>query len=145
MLTTVAIFRDPWEAQLFRMRLDAEGLLAFVQSYHQISARWSHSYALGGVHVQVATEDVDEAREIIRRLRVGEYRAELLEMFGDLDDPHCPACGAQDFRRRATIAQIAFSFFVLFLTGVPVPPVLNRRCRACGALWEPPVASTSEN
>ncbi len=145
MLTTVAVFRDPWEAQLLRMRLDAEGLLSFVQSYHQISARWSYSYALGGVHVQVADDDVTEAHEIICRLRRGEYRVELIDMFGDLDDLCCPKCGSQDFRRRATIPQIIFSFGVLFLTGVPVPPALERRCRACGATLEPPVASISDN
>jgi hypothetical protein len=136
MLTTVATFRDPWEAQLLRMRLDVEGLLAFVQYYHQISAKWSYAYALGCVHVQVSDVDADEAREIVRRLHAGEYRAELLEMFGDIDDLKCPKCGAQDFSRHATIPQIALSFSVLLLTGVPVPPAnWSQRCRVCGARW----------
>jgi hypothetical protein len=145
MLTTVAVFRDPWQAQVLLSRLDAEGLLAFAQHYHQISARWSYSYALGGVQVQVADCDVEDAREIIRLQRDGVYRADLLERFGDLDEPCCPKCGGQDFRRRATAIQIIFSFLVLFLTGVLVPPVLERRCRTCGALWKAPVASPSTN
>ncbi|HTT98065.1 MAG TPA: hypothetical protein VMF58_08445 [Rhizomicrobium sp.] len=145
MLTTVAIFRDPWEAQLLRSRLEADGLAPFVQYYNHISAKWSYAYALGGVHVQVVDDEVSEAGAIIARMRAGALLAELRDEFGELDEPRCPKCGSADFRRRASIPQIIFSFGVLFLTGVPVPPVLARVCRACGSPWDPPVASTSEN
>jgi hypothetical protein len=39
--------------------------------------------------VQVADDEAAPARDVIRRLRAGEFRAGLLDMFGDLDDPVC--------------------------------------------------------
>lgn len=144
MLTTVAIFREPWEAQLFRSRLQAEGLLAFLQYDHRVAIDWMYAFAIGGVHVQVVDDEAPEARAVIARLRAGDFRAELLDMFGDLDDPHCPACGSQDFRRRASAPQIMFSFAILVLTGVPVPPgSWLRTCRRCGKRWEDNAAVSS--
>jgi uncharacterized paraquat-inducible protein A len=136
MLTTVAIFRDPWEAQLFQLRLEAEGVAAFVVHDHHIGMNWPWSRALGGVKVQVLDDEVQDAQSVAQRCRAGEFRADLLEMFGDLDEPTCPRCGSHDFSRRGTGAQIAFSFTAFLLTGAVVPP-LNwlRRCRFCGMRW----------
>ena len=84
MLTTVAVFGTPWEAQLLRLRLEAEDVPAFVQYENHVGMNWLAALALGGVRLQVLDEHVAEALSIKQRCRAGEFQAELLEMFGDL-------------------------------------------------------------
>lgn len=86
MLTTVAIFGKPWEAQLFRLRLEAEGVPAFIQYESHVGMNWLVSIALGGVRLQVLDAQVADALRVMQRCRAGEFQAELQEMFGDLDD-----------------------------------------------------------
>lgn len=136
MLTTVATFRDPWEAQLFRLRLEAEGVAAFVAHDHHIGMNWQWSTALGGAKVQVLDEEAADALSIARRCRAGDFRAELLDMFGDIDEPHCPACGSGTFEQRHTYPLVVLSGALFMLAGVIVPPWRwVRRCRACGTRW----------
>lgn len=137
MLTTVAIFRDPWQAHLFRTRLEAEGLPAFVQFAHHVGVNWLICYALGGVRVQVAQDDVDNVHRIVRRIDAGEFRAELLELFGDLDDRNCPNCGSSHFRARQGVLRTALSLVVIAVTRFPLPPdTSKRRCLDCGTAWD---------
>ena len=64
-MTTVATFSKPEEAHLFRMRLEAAGIPAFVQDEHIVQMDWLYSNAIGGVRVQIADEDVPAAREFL--------------------------------------------------------------------------------
>jgi hypothetical protein len=134
-LTTVASFREPWEAYLFHTRLEEDGFLAFVVHAHHIGVNWPYSTALGGVKVQVPDGDAAEAREVFARCRSGAFRTELEALFGDLDDPRCPRCGAQDYSQRRPTAEIVFTLaLMLFL---PIPAVgWRRHCRACDMIWQ---------
>ncbi len=58
MLTTVAAFREPWEAHMFCGRLMAEGIAAFVAHECHIGNAWHYSVALGGVKVQVSRKRI---------------------------------------------------------------------------------------
>ena len=87
MLTTVAIFEKPWEAELLRLRLAAEGIAAFIQFENHVGVNWLTALALGGMRLQVLDEQVADALSVVERCRAGEFSAELQEMFGDLDEP----------------------------------------------------------
>ncbi len=66
-LLTVESFSDPLEAHIAKGRLEAEGIQAFVANEHHIWANWMMSHALGGVRVQVASENIDVAKRIIEQ------------------------------------------------------------------------------
>ena len=61
-MKTIATFSKPEEAHLFRTRLGAAGIPAYVQDEHFIQMDWLYSNAIGGVRVQIADEDVEAAR-----------------------------------------------------------------------------------
>ena len=61
MLTTVASFREPWEAHMFRSRLAAEGVPAVLIHEYHIGNAWHYSTALGSVRVQVPAERKEDA------------------------------------------------------------------------------------
>jgi hypothetical protein len=90
MLSTIAIFTEPWQAHLFRLRLEADGIFATVAHEHHVTLNWPWALALGGAKVQVRHADRDRALAVETRARAGEFVAELEAELGPLDDRHCP-------------------------------------------------------
>jgi len=70
---TVAQFSLGTEAHIFRARLEAENIPAYVADEHQITANWLWSNALGGVKVRVPEVYAERAYVILRALESGEY------------------------------------------------------------------------
>jgi hypothetical protein len=136
MLTTIKTFRDPWEAHMFRGRLEAERIPAFLASDQHIWMQWQLSVALGGVRVQVPEFFADPAGEVLARCASGACQAELAEMFGDIEERRCPVCGARDIKRRPAAGEFVFTLAVMLL-GLPVKFGTSRcTCRVCGHRWQ---------
>jgi DNA-directed RNA polymerase subunit RPC12/RpoP len=136
MLITLARFRDPWEAHMFRSRLEAEGVFALVDHQYHIGMNWPWSLALGEVKVEVLDLELEEARSVWQRCRNGAFEIELLDLFGTLDDRHCPHCGSRDYRKRRSIAASVRALILVFFLP-PLPPMTwVCTCLRCGRRWE---------
>ena len=61
----VATFSKPEQAHLLRAHLEGSGVAAFVRDDLTVAADWALSNAIGGVKVEVAEEDYDEALSVI--------------------------------------------------------------------------------
>jgi hypothetical protein len=68
-LVTVETFSSPWEAQLARACLEAEGIHAIVADEHFFRLYSALTSTLGGVRLQVRPEDLDRAAELLRNRR----------------------------------------------------------------------------
>jgi hypothetical protein len=121
-LTTAARFVEPWEAHLFRMLLEAEGLFAVVAFDQHAWNNYSISWAIGGVRVQVVKAELERALDIERRCRAGEYSAALEAEFGPLD---LPSRTAGSSARRG--ADIAFSCLISLLAALTFGAVIPIR------------------
>jgi hypothetical protein len=64
-LTTVATYYQPIQAELARVRLGNEDIPAFIQGGEFASMAWHLALANRGIKVQVPTEFVERAREIL--------------------------------------------------------------------------------
>jgi hypothetical protein len=135
MLATIAAFRDPWEAHMFRLRLEAEDVPAVVAYEFHIGNNWLWSTALGGVRVQVPNDFAEAAFDVKSLCRTGKYRDDLIEEFGDIDDPHCPHCGSQNYWKRRPISVMIFFAVLLPLGGFPAWGWVCF-CRNCGTKFE---------
>ena len=136
MLVTVATFTEPWEAHLFRLRLNAEGIFATVAHEHHVWANWPYAMALGGVKVQVPQSETERALAVERRCRAGDYRAELEAEFGQLDSSRCPHCGAPEVASRRSLPQLAALIASAVLAGLIFPLRSTvHRCGSCRAKW----------
>lgn len=62
----------PWEAQLLKSVLEAEGLPVSVQNEHLAHANWLYVGAAGGLRVLVRQKDLARAREVLDELGRGE-------------------------------------------------------------------------
>jgi hypothetical protein len=68
-LVTLEIFSSPWEAQLARACLEAEGVHAVIADEHFFRLYGALSSTLGGVRLQVRSEEAERAAELLRNRR----------------------------------------------------------------------------
>jgi hypothetical protein len=68
-LVTVETFSSPWEAQLARACLEAEGIEAVIADEHFFRLYGALSSTLGGVRLQVRPEHAGRAAELLRDRR----------------------------------------------------------------------------
>lgn len=66
-MMTVAVFETLPDAQIAVGRLEAEGLSAYLADSNLVQTDWLYAIAIGGIKVQVAPDDVEQARAILAR------------------------------------------------------------------------------
>jgi hypothetical protein len=126
---TIATFSKPEEAHLFRTRLEAAGIPAFVQDEHFIQMDWLYSNAMGGVRVQIADEDLEAARDFLS--------ADSPQSCPEAVDVVCPFCGSNDTAPDELPRRIAFLSLLL----VSFPFLFSRRrwhCSSCNHVFKLP-------
>jgi hypothetical protein len=129
---------------MFRSRLQAEGIPAFVVHEYHIGNAWHYSTALCGVKVQVSEEKREEACAIEKRCRSGEFRKLLEDEFGPMGDVHCPNCGSNEYWKRRPLFRAISAIALLALTGVIVPPIgWIYFCDECGTRYRQPTVSNT--
>jgi hypothetical protein len=135
MLITVATFSFPHEAHLAKMRLDAEGIPAFVADEHTINMQWLYSNAMGGVRLQVPAQFVEDAQRLLNEpddFDPTEFeQAAELSPGPDAEPEICTRCGGALGEPQPTGRRPAFLAWLLI--GLPLWPLRKRRrCSVCG-------------
>ncbi len=64
-MKTVTAFSKPIEAHMLIARLGGSGVTAFIRDEHIVTLDWFASNAVGGVKVDVADEDYEQALNVI--------------------------------------------------------------------------------
>lgn len=78
-LVTIETFTSPWEAQLARACLEAEGIEAVIADEHFFRLYGALSNSLGGVRLQVRPESAERAVELLRERRPLFYVVDEME------------------------------------------------------------------
>ena len=126
MLTTIATYSFPYEAQIARARLDSEGIPAFVADEQTINMQWLYSNAMGGVRLQVPSAYVERAKEIL-----AEDMSEVVEKEQGYDSVVCSACGSN--KTEPYQKGKRWAFLVFLGLDFPLFPIKNTvRCKECG-------------
>lgn len=134
MLITVATFLNPVQAHIVRGRLECEEIIAFVSHEHHIWAKWPLSQALGGVKVQVASSNYENAMEVISGINTGKF-SELLEESEQFEErPECARCGSGRIMALDWSWKLSIVSSFLFLLPLPYTTKL-KRCEECGFIW----------
>lgn len=135
MLVTLARFIDPWEAEVVRTRLEADGIPATVAFANHAIVNWPMSLALGGTAVQVPASLLEQSRALLSDYQTGVLEAELNEEVG-IKGEHCPRCGSTDFTRTMPLRK-RLSAVAIVLLFAPYPTSRTRFiCRDCGCQWD---------
>lgn len=130
-MVTVGAYATPWEAQLARICLEAEGIDSVVADEH-LARIWCAA-TVGGIKLRVREEDATHASELLRNLRpIPEI---YLVTEADLPLPQrCPSCKSDNLSlERWSVLGLLGAWLLLGLA-IPFP---RRRwsCRGCGSAW----------
>lgn len=126
MLTTIARYSFPYEAQIARAKLESEGVPAFVADENTINMQWLYSNALGGVRLQVPSSYAEQAMSILSEDMSEEVDAEL-----GADASACTFCGGKNLEPFQKGRRIAFLVFIGL--NFPLFPFKNTtKCKDCG-------------
>ncbi|WP_299225312.1 DUF2007 domain-containing protein [uncultured Psychroserpens sp.] len=124
---TIARFQYTTEAQIFKGRLEAEGIEVFLQDHLTIDTDPLVSNAIGGVKLKVLTKDVLKANHILNSIQ--KY---------SIDDEgntiNCPNCNSEKIELFSTIK--SFKSFFAFLIGLlfgtlPFHTRYKYKCEIC--------------
>ncbi len=111
---------------MLRMRLEAGGVPAFIQDENLVQLHWLYSNAIGGVRVQIAEEDREQALAILAE--------EPSLQPPDAVDPVCPSCGSADVAPDELPRRIGFLMIIL----LNFPMLFGKQklhCADCGKKW----------
>lgn len=129
---TIRIFDDAVSANLWRVRLESEGIECFIEDEHIVTMNPLYNYAVGGIKLKVHERDVERAIEII------EIIEDIKRKSDDSSNDNivrCPHCGSRNFSTKFQsmsgikgVLSTAFSFvFTLF----PKYSKAVRKCKKC--------------
>lgn len=111
-----------------KAKLEAAGIKCFTKDEYTAQVHNFYSNAIGGVKLQVLTEDVDEAKNI---LRIQFSEAESVEGA----KIRCPYCGSVEFDTPKLNAKL--SLLSTLLIGVPLPiPNAKLHCLSCNRFYK---------
>ena len=130
-LVTIRKFRDLPEALLAKGSLESAGIHCSLADDNMVRLDWFISNLIGGVKLQVSSDDAAAAAEILNQPIPDEF---LVEGSGTYHQPRCPHCQSLDVSFEELDKPVAF---VSASIGLPLP--IHRRnwkCHSCGRDWE---------
>jgi len=137
-LVTIRKFRDLPEALLAKGSLESAGIQCSLADDNMVRLDWFISNLIGGVKLQVSSEDAAAADEILNQPIPDEF---LVEGSGTYHQPRCPHCQSLDVSFEELDKPVAF---VSAYIGLPLPVHRrNWKCHRCGRDWEN-IAQTQE-
>jgi len=131
----VAWYDDPAEAELARLRLEAEGLPAWVENTGVLGIGWCHPGQPGGLELMTLESDAKEALALLERIEA-EYEPEVPEEYSPgVGSEVCPECGSTEirFEPRHWAEDLVTSANSAFFGRSAGP---HWRCRPCGHRWQ---------
>ena len=126
--STVARFQYSSEAQIFKGRLEAEGIQVFLGDQWTIDTDPLVSNAIGGIKLKVYSRDEAEALKILDS--VNKY-----SLTDEGEAMHCPACGSKQVQYYTNVKGVKSFFFFLLSFLMYALPIYTRRdyhCENCG-------------
>jgi hypothetical protein len=126
---TIAAYAKPIDAQMARLRLEAEGIDCILLDENLVATDWLLFNAVGGIKLQVPEDLAMQAAAVLRPAS----HANALQAGGVGDNhasEHCPTCGSLDVAELRLPMLLAL-LFRLFRH----PPPIARQCGRCGREW----------
>ncbi|SHI38143.1 putative signal transducing protein [Pseudozobellia thermophila] len=104
---TIASFEYPSDVQILKGKLESEGIPVFLRDEHTLNSDPLISNAIGGVKLQVYTEDKERALAVYN-----EIRAYAIDDEGNLIVcPNCKAQKSEVYYKRQGLLNKLFPFF----------------------------------
>jgi len=121
---------SPWDALVSRALLESEGIPAFLENEHHVTANWPMSRMLGGMRLMVPAVCLGAARATFALRDSGALQDALAKEY-PADDIVCRKCGCTDVPEKRDWLVIFLAIILLLKMAIIFPPSKLRRCVAC--------------
>jgi hypothetical protein len=139
-LVTLWRYRDLPEALVARSKLDSDGVWCILADDNIVRLNWFLSNAIGGLRLQVASDDAEHALALLAEEIPAGFTAE--ETGEAYQQPECPKCHSRDvaFKPVPTGAILALLWFAPVLAPpfallALLLPKKPWQCEDCGNKW----------
>ncbi len=127
---TIASYQDLPLAELARAKLESEGIYCHLLNKYHIGLNWLYSQALGGIKIQVRSEDKELAQQVLAKDESDLLENEKLEFPEVKENDLCIYCGSEHLE---LIKYSRLSGVLMVLTQLPLLFWGTRfRCKDCG-------------
>jgi XTP/dITP diphosphohydrolase len=133
-LVTIRRFRDLPAAHVALSKLESAGITCELADDEMVRMDWFYSNMIGGVRLQVAEDEIEDAEQVLAELPPALLGPEGVG--SQYAQPICPHCGSIDVfhENRPT----AVSLFALTYLSAPINSGVDRmKCNDCGHMWQP--------
>ena len=132
-LITIRRYRDLSEAIVARSLLESSGIIAHLCDENLVRLEWQISNFIGGIRLQVDTEDKQGADAILDSPVPDEisYDSEATAY----SQPSCPRCGSTDISFQGSSRKAALASLYAFSIPFPLGPK-TWICGNCSNRWE---------
>jgi hypothetical protein len=128
-LVTVRTFDSPIDAHLLKSKLESEGIDCYLKDEHSISIDPMHSYALGGIKLQISDADIEKTKKVLQEIDKTPYRDENDKI------AECPQCESQDliagYISMKGFPQIFSAIISVFFMVFPMHLKVFYKCNNC--------------
>jgi len=132
-LVTLWRYRDLTEAQIALSKLESAGITCDLADDEMVRLGWTNSNFIGGVRLQVAEDEADEALRILQEPAPDEYTPE--EVGSRYVQPRCPRCDSLDILSPSFNKPLAY--LTLFMLKIPVKVrETEMKCEERGYRWQ---------
>lgn len=131
---TVERFRDLSSGLVARGALEAAAIPCFLRDENTVRLDWQISNFIGGMRLQVMTEDEAAARNVLRGCALEDDP--ISDAGAPLTKERCPVCGSAHVQQRQQYHWL--SLLSVWLFGLPAAVRKGKpqeHCEACGAQW----------
>lgn len=115
---TIAVFQYSSEALIIKGKLESEGVKVFLVDEYTVDTDPLVSNAIGGVKLQVYTDQLEHAKEIVKKTS-----PELLK-----EENLCPSCKSPNVTFKISFSNILKRLF-------PVTDSFQYKCSDCGMVY----------
>lgn len=112
--TTIAVFQYSSEALIIKGKLESENITVFLADEYTVDMDPLVSNAIGGVKLQVYTEQVERAKDIIRTIDAALLKEQIV----------CSNCRSTNFNLKVTFKNIVLKL-------IPIDGLFEYKCSDC--------------
>jgi len=134
-LVTIAIFYEPYRANIARVKLESEGIKCFLIGENFVATYWLLSFAEHGIKLKVKESDSAGALEVLGANEAGEFeKVDDEELVPEPIGPACPKCGCEDVEYRKVSREMLF-LSIMVLRFPILWPIRKYKYESCGHTW----------
>ena len=132
-VVTIKRYRDLSEAIVARSLLESAGIFVVLCDENLVRLDWQISNFIGGIRLQVNSEDEQEAKEILDSPVPDaiDYEGEA----SSYPQPLCPSCGSTNISFQGASRKAALLSLSILAVPVPLGPK-TWTCGTCDHRWE---------